>query len=208
MIKNSTSDYSDRTKKIIITFLLILLVVVLFLPGIFKFLRDSKKVRLETEYSEIEEQKRILLHLKSGNERNLNWLEKMHNIMPYFIRICFLIIFIGYDLLMYSVFSKPYSDFLTFSKEVTIYNATLLTFILAVAFVMKGKLFKLEELVESMNSAIYNECFEYYFPKVEIEYNSQTNYKEDIIKRDNRLKEIKIELNEIKSLKNQKRRFS
>ena len=121
----------------------------------------------------------------------------MYRLTPYLVRTLLTLLLFVYDWLMKHYFSKPNMDIVTTLKDITVYNATLLSLFLCISFIFKGEVFKIEELVKYMNGSICSIIFYHYYPKSEMSKSTSDYYQEDIDKRNYRILEIESELKEL-----------
>jgi H+/gluconate symporter-like permease len=189
-MKKRKNGNSIKTIIIIIT-----IVFVLLLPLIIDYLRKSREIRDEEEKKQIETEVTILHHLKKEEHKKLQQLEILNKYVPYIIRFSLVLFLSVYDYKMCQYFGKGSNELIDILKEVTIYNASLLSVILCIAFIFNGKMWKIEEIIAYVNQSIKDKVFNYYFPEVDMRQNSKNWYREDIEKREIRIQEINDRLN-------------
>ena len=175
---------------------LTILVVGLFLYLIFKFVKKEKREKLKEEKKQCLEQIGILSMLKISEVRKIESLEWFNRNLPLLIRGILITLLGIYDWICWSFFSL-HSNISTTNilKDITIYNATLISLFLCFAFLFQGKLWKLEDLILYIDNEINNKVFNYYFSKMDKRKNSECFYEEDILKRKLRIEEIEEQLN-------------
>ena len=171
-------------------FILLIVTVVIFFFGLFQYFKKTKPKRLKEKLEDLEERKRHLLHFAAGENQKVIKLEKASEYSPYIVRTLFVLLIVAYDCILIHVY-PPNNSLL---KDITLYNATLLSGILFASFIFKGKLLKIEDIVSYISNKVDNWLFNYYFPKTERRINSGDAYKEDIQKLDIEIASIKIKL--------------
>jgi hypothetical protein len=127
--------------------LLALGLVFVLIPLIFYIYRKQKKKRLEDELANLEKRKQIINHFKSDDDKKLADLEKWYKNLPYAIRIAIVLFVILFDFVIFKIFINPCVGLTTILKDITAWNATILSLFLFVVFIAKGKIVKLEDIV-------------------------------------------------------------
>ena len=174
---------------------LIICLVALFFYLLFKFLKKEKNEKLNEEKNQYLEQIGILSMLKISEAKKIKSLEWFNRHLPILIRFIFVTILGVYDWICWFLLSLHSSTSTTnILKDITVYNATLLTLFLCLAFLFQGKLWKLEDLILYMNNEINDKVFHYYFSKMDKRKDSECFYEEDILKCKIRIEEIDKEL--------------
>ncbi len=178
-------------------FLLVLGLVFLIIPWIIDIYRKSKKKRLEDELKNLENRKYIIIYFKNDDDKKLTNLEKWYKKLPYAIRTAIVFLVLLIDFGIFKIFINPCVGLTAILKDITAWNATILSVYLSVIFIRQGKIVKLEDIVTSIQRKVEHISFNCYFPEVTQKIESLQSHKKNTTEIDNRITQI---LGELKNL--------
>ena len=173
-------------------------VIIVVLIGIVFVIISLIKWKLQVKLDILVEKRYAETKSKIKNIKKVKRYQKAYDITPTVLRISFVIVLVIYDVTMIHFFAVDNNklNITGILKDVTIWNATLLSIFVCISFILRGRIIKLEDLVAKTTKKVDEFCLKFYGEKTEIVMNNLSTSDNKIVEIDKDLtlteKKLKI----------------